>query len=155
MAQRLVNTPFGRRAMLSAMVAAAVWAGTGRAQGADARQTIAELYNALNASMRMGGATFPQRFERLAPVIDRVLDLDTILRTSVGLRWNSLDEATRRTLFSVFRTFTIASYTANFDKDGGERFEVLPQTRASGSDTIVQSRLIATGGEPIRLDYVM
>jgi phospholipid transport system substrate-binding protein len=31
----------------------------------------------------------------------------------------------------------------------------MPQTRASGTDTIVQSRLMATGGEPIRIDYVM
>jgi len=145
--------------MLGAAISASVWAGTGQtpslAQGADARQPITELYAALSASMRQGGAPFQQRFERLAPVIDRVLDLETILRTSVGLRWNSLDETTRRTLFSVFRTFTIASYTANFDKDGGEKFEVMPQTRASGTDTIVQSRLMATGGEPIRIDYVM
>ncbi len=155
MSTRLVNTPFGRRAMVGAAIAASFWAGTSRAQGGDARQPITELYAALSASMRQGGAPFQQRFERLAPVIDRVLDLDTILRTSVGLKWNSLDEATRRGLFTVFRTFTIASYTANFDKDGGEKFEVMPQTRASGSDTIVQSRLIATGGEPIRLDYVM
>ena len=106
--------------------------------------------------MRMGPATpFQQRFDRLAPVIDRAFDLETILHTSVGLRWNSLDEAARKTLFTVFRTFTIASYTANFDKDAGEKFEVLPQTRPAEGDLIVQSKLIASNGEPIRINYLM
>jgi phospholipid transport system substrate-binding protein len=100
------------------------------------------------------GGSFQQRFDQLAPVIDRIFDLNTILQTSVGLRWASLDEASRRTLFSVFRAFTIASYTANFDKDGGEKFEVLPQTRASGSDVIVQSQLIPGSGDAVRIDYV-
>lgn len=127
-----------------------------RARGADPKQGIAELYAALQAAMRMPGNTaFQGRFDRLAPVIDHVLDLDTILRTSVGLRWESLDEPSRKTLFTVFRAFTIASYAANFDKDAGEKFEISPQTRPSGADLIVQSKLIAASGEPIRLDYLM
>jgi phospholipid transport system substrate-binding protein len=117
-------------------------------------QQINDLNTALQTAMRSGWS-FQQRFDRLAPVIDRVFDLNTILQVSVGLRWSTLDEAARRTLFTVFRAFTVASYTANFDKDNGERFEVLPQTRASGADLIVQSRLIASNGGPIRIDYVM
>lgn len=126
------------------------------AQGADPKQGIADLYAALHAVMRMPANTpFQTRFDRLAPVIDRVLDLDTILRTSVGLRWDALDEPSRKTLFTVFRAFTVASYTANFDKDAGEKFEIFPQTRPAGADLIVQSKLIAASGEPIRLDYLM
>jgi phospholipid transport system substrate-binding protein len=129
-----------------------VWAQAGNA--ADARQPVSDLYAGLEAEMRAGG-TFQQRFTLLAPVIDRVFDLSTILQTSVGLRWSSLDEAARRTLFTVFRAFTIASYTANFDKPGDEKFEVLPQTRPSGQDVIAQSRLIPTGGDPVRIDYLV
>ena len=126
------------------------------AQSADPKQGITDLYAALHVVMRMpANASFQSRFDRLAPVIDRVLDIDTILRSSVGLRWNTLDEASRRILFTVFRAFTIASYAANFDKDGGEKFEILPQVRTSGADQIVNSKLIATNGEPIRLDYLM
>ena len=124
-------------------------------QRTDPRPPINELYVALRAIMHMAGTPFQQRFDRLAPVIDQVFDLDAILRTSVGLRWNTLDDTARKNLFAVFRTFTIASYAANFDKDGGERFEVLPQIRAAGPDQIVQSRLIASNGEPIRIDYLM
>ena len=127
-----------------------------QAQGADAQRPVAELNQALESVMRMGrGVPFQQRFDHLATVIDQVFNLEAILQTSVGLRWSTLDEAARRTLFTVFRAFTIASYTANFDKDSGERFEILSQTRASGSDVVVESKLIASNGEPIRIDYVM
>jgi phospholipid transport system substrate-binding protein len=126
------------------------------AQAADAQRPIAELNQALESVMHMGrGVPFQQRFDLVAPVIDKVFNLEAILQTSVGLRWSSLDEAARRTLFTVFRAFTIASYTANFDKDNGEKFEILPQTRASGSDIVVETKLIASNGEPIRIDYVM
>jgi phospholipid transport system substrate-binding protein len=142
-------------------IALAVWPGASHAQAAgqatEAQKPISDLHNGLRTVMQMGssGAPFQERFDRLAPVIDRVFDLDAILRTSVGLRWTSLDETARRSLFTVFRTFTIASYTANFDKSGGEKFEMLPQVRFSGDDVIVASRLIPSGGDPVRIDYVM
>jgi phospholipid transport system substrate-binding protein len=150
-----------RRWLLAMAAIAPAWPITGQAQGtgraAEAQKPISELYAALGTAMQMGssGATFQQRFDRLAPVIDRVFNLDAILRTSVGLRWTSLDEAARRDLARVFRTFTIASYTANFDNNGGEKFQVLPQTRPSGDDLIVESKLTPANGDPVRLDYVM
>jgi phospholipid transport system substrate-binding protein len=146
--------------MAAAAAAAAMWPLRGNTQGAarvpDAQKVVSELYAGLQTVMQMGSAraSFQQRFDRLAPVIDRVFNLEAILRTSVGLRWNSLDEASRRDLFNVFRTFTIASYTANFDGNG-PKFQVLPQTRPTGSDLIVESRLIPGNGDPVRLDYVV
>jgi phospholipid transport system substrate-binding protein len=150
-----------RRRLLAMAVIPAIWPFRGQAQGTRqaiaAQKPISDLYAVLETVMQMGtrGATFQQRFNQLAPVIDRVFDLDAILRTSVGLRWTSLDDRSQHDLFSVFRTFTIASYTANFDKNGGERFQVLPQIRPSGVDLIVESKLIPSDGDPIRLDYVM
>jgi phospholipid transport system substrate-binding protein len=129
----------------------------GQAQTAgqpDARRPVEELYAALTGAMR-ANLPFAQRFNQLAPAIDRAFDLNTILQTSVGLRWASLDEASRSQLFSVFRTFTIASYTANFDKDGGVKFNVLPQERASGSEVIVESTLTPASSDPVRIDYLM
>jgi len=148
------NRP-GRRTLFGIAAAGMAWAGQSRAQSpADAHKVIADLYAALQTEMR-SGLRFQQRFDQLAPVIDRVFDLGTILQVSVGLRWASLDEAARRSLSAVFRTFTIASYTANFDKDDGEKFDVLPQTRASGADLVVESNLVPANGDPIRIDYVM
>ena len=145
----------GRRSILGVFATAAWFTlSPAQAQSGDARQPISELYAGLQAAMRMGGA-FQQRFDRLAPLIDQVFDLDAILRSSVGLRWSALDEPARQNLTAVFRDFTIASYTANFDSDNGEKFEVLPETRAVAGDTVVESRLLPKNGDPVRIDYLM
>jgi phospholipid transport system substrate-binding protein len=150
-----LGKPLNRRSLAGMAAAMLVWGGKSYGQAAEARQTVADLYDALETAMHMGrGVPFQQRFDRLAPVIDRTFNLDAILQTSVGLRWASLDDAARRNLFTVFRAFTVASYTASFDNDGGEKFEILPQTRTSGADVIIETKLIATNGEPIRIDYV-
>src|SRR4051794_2461616 len=106
------GAPIGRRWLLAVAAVSAAWPLRGRAEGtaraAEAQKPVSELYAGLQGAMQMGssGAGFQQRFARLAPVIDRTFNLDAILRTSVGLRWGSLDEASRRDLANVFRTFT-------------------------------------------------
>ncbi len=120
------------------------------------RKPIVDLYAALESLMRLGPSTpFPTRFQTLAPVIDRVYDLTSVLRVSVGPRWTSFNEATRKELMDAFRAFTIASFVANFDKYEGEKFEVMPDTRVVGNNQVVQTRIVSGNGEPIRLDYVM
>jgi phospholipid transport system substrate-binding protein len=106
--------------------------------------------------MRAGRTTpFRQRFHALAPVVDRVFDLDMILRVSVGLRWSTLDPESRTALASAFRRFTIASYVANFDKYENEKFEIAPALRPAGDARIVETHIIAANGDTIRLDYQM
>lgn len=118
-------------------------------------QPLRDLYAALETVMRTGRSTpFPQRFEMLAPVVDQVFDLETVLRLSVGLRWSNLNPDVRARLLKVYRRFTIATYVSNFDKYDGERFQILPGTRGSGPDRIVGTEIIV-GGESTRLDYVM
>ncbi len=106
--------------------------------------------------MRAGRSTpFTQRFDALAPAVDRAFDLMTILKVSVGLRWDSMDAPTQERLLKTFRRFTIATYIANFDKYDGEHFRVFPGSRESGDDHIVKTEIQPQTGDPIRLDYVM
>ncbi len=114
-----------------------------------------ELYAGLETVMKAGHHTpFTQRFETLAPVVDKVFDLRTVLKVSVGLRWDTMAPDVRERLLKAFRSFTVATYVANFDKYDGEQFQVLPGARDSGTDRIVGSQIVA-GGQKFRLDYVM
>ena len=122
----------------------------------DPAAPIAMLYTALEALMRLGATiSFRDRYNKIAPVIDGTFDLPTILRSAVGTRWDTLDEAAQGALQAAFRRFTIATYVANFDKYDGERFELTPALRQVGAAQVVQTRVIQDNGEPIRLDYVM
>jgi phospholipid transport system substrate-binding protein len=150
-------TSLARRHVIGVAIASLALSWEAQAQEPAAiLQPIRNLYVALEGLMRKGQSVpFPQRFDMLAPVIDQTYDLDAVLRVSVGSRWSTLDEAARQALAVAFRRFTIATYVANFDSYDGERFEVMPNPRSSGSDEIVASRIIPNKGDPIRLDYVM
>ena len=118
---------------------------------------VVSMFNAaLERMMRSSTATpFKARFDMLAPAVDRAFDLATILSVSIGARWTGLDAAVKADLSAVFRTYTIASYVANFGGHEGEAFEIEPETRASGADQIVRTRIAPRTGDGIKLDYVM
>ncbi|HST75743.1 MAG TPA: ABC transporter substrate-binding protein [Acetobacteraceae bacterium] len=146
-----------RRGLLGLLLAGLV-AGPVAARAAEgaAEQAVSELNDSLVRVMKAGPtAPFPRRYEILAPVIESVFDLAGILRACVGPRWASLASRDQADLLGVFRRFTIASYVANFDDYAGERFEVLPESRAAGSDQVIGTRIVDGSGSVVRIDYVM
>ena len=117
---------------------------------------IQALNQAIMASMRAGKASpFPQRFNILAPAVDNAFDLAAVLSASVGPRLATLPPDQQAALADAFRKFTIASYAANFDEDGGEKLEVLPNQRSVGADLVVPTRIVPRTGDPVSIDYVM
>jgi phospholipid transport system substrate-binding protein len=128
-----------------------------RAPDAGAVAPVQQLSNQLLQVMRAGrGTPFQQRYEMLAPAVDQAFDLNTILRTSVGLRWSSLPPAQQQQLQQVFRRYTVATFVANFDNYTGQQIQVAPGTRqVSPTEQIVQTEIVAPGGNPTQLDYVM
>jgi phospholipid transport system substrate-binding protein len=73
----------------------------------------------------------------------------------VGLGWSRIPAQQQDELLRVFTSYTVASYVANFDSFNGERFQILPETRDSGQNRIVQTTIVSATGEPTRIDYVM
>ncbi len=132
--------------------------GLAPAQAADpqAAAPIAALNQSLLQVMHAGQATpFAQRYATLAPVVERTFDLDSILQTSVGPRWQSYTPAQQQQLRDEFTRFTVTSYVANFSSYGGERFEISPDTRAIGTEQVVETKIIQGSGDSARIDYVM
>ena len=127
-----------------------------QAADADAVAPITALNQALLAAMRAGGsAPFPQRYATLAPVVERAFDIPATLQAAIGPRWASLPAPQQAQLLDVFRKFTVARYVDNFDGFNGERLEVLPDSRSVGADQVVATQIVPSGGEPVRIDYVM
>lgn len=148
-----------RRALASGVLGALLMPGLGRlalAADAEASAPIAVLNRGLLAGMRAGKATpFPQRYNTLAPLVEGAFDIPGILQASVGPRWSALPPAQQAQLLDVFRRFTIASYVANFDSFGGEKLEVLPDSRSVGADQVIATQIVPSSGAATRIDYVM
>lgn len=118
---------------------------------------VRRLSDALLGMMKTGKSVpFQQRFGTLAPVVDQVFDLATILEVSVGPTWSSLPPDQHTALLAAFRRYTVASYVNSFDNYTGQRFDIDPSTRAlPNGDQVVGTRIVAGPGDSHRLDYVM
>jgi phospholipid transport system substrate-binding protein len=128
----------------------------GAADTTGASNAVTELNAGLLAQMKAGRAVpFATRYAQLAPLIERVFDLPAILRASVGLRWAKLAQDDRTQLLDVFRSYTVSSYVANFDHDGGQRFVTLPDKLSVGEQVVVTTQIVPLSGAPARIDYVL
>ena len=117
---------------------------------------IQALLDALLKSMKAGDAApFPQRYKTLAPAVEVAFDISATLQAAVGPRWSTFTPAQQTQLLDAFRTFTIARYAENFDGFSGEKLELLPGTRQSGTDQIVPTQIVPASGDTVRIDYVM
>ncbi|GAB0116377.1 ABC transporter substrate-binding protein [Acidisoma sp. 7E03] len=147
-----------RRVFLAAFGATALspavgWADTGSTA---VTAPVEALNQGLIAVMKAGDqASFLQRFQTLAPIVDRVFDLPRILRISVGAYWSTLPPEQQQKLLQVFRSFIVATYVANFHSYNGEVSSVSPTTRAVGAQQVVTSALAKPSGDNLRIDYVM
>jgi len=129
-----------------------------RARAAELDQAavpIATLDQALQTAMKNGGKKFPERYNALAPAVDSAFNLQQVLETIVGLRWSAIPPDQQKALLAVFRSYTIANYTANFDSDSGDQIRILPESRSIGADKVVETEIVPKSGDPTRMDYVM
>jgi len=142
----------------------AIWAGVlvlalaSSAVASDVSSPIERLDAGLLQAMKMGRSSpFQQRYDLLAPLVDRAVDLDFILQTAIGARWVSLPADQQAALKTTFRRFSVATFVAHFDKYGGERFDMLPASPSPGGGTIVRIRITPgnPGDEADVLGYVM
>ncbi len=153
----------GRRDLLRLAAVAFVVVIPLRAAGAEttgdasATAPIEQLNDALLAAMKAGeSAPFDDRYRALAPVIERVFDLDAVLAGSIGLSWATLPTAQQAALETAFRRYTISSYATSFNSYNGQSFQLSPVVRTLGNgEVVVNSRLLRTDGSSVVLDYVM
>jgi phospholipid transport system substrate-binding protein len=145
-----------RSAAILGVVVACLTASIVQAAIPAAGAPIEALDQALQRVMQEGKATpFATRYAMLAPIVQQTFDLDTILETSVGPRWQAFSPADQQQIRDEFLKFTVASYVSNFNSYNGERFEISPDTRAIGNEQVVSTKIVPASGDPARIDYVM
>jgi phospholipid transport system substrate-binding protein len=146
---------FGRRNVLVLGGAAAILPLAPAVADSAALAPVRQLFDALLKVMKAGRDTpFAQRFDILAPVIDKTFDLTTILKTSVGSAWDNLPRDQQAALLTAFRRYTVASYVSGFDTDN-EHFVVNPDPRISGNEQVVRTKIVTDSGDEHELDHVM
>jgi len=126
------------------------------AMASEVTAPIEQLDAGLLQVMKAGkGTPFRQRYDILAPLVTRAVELDGILQGGVGPAWTSLSPATQASLKTAFQHYSIATYVAHFDEFAGERFELYPP--ATGSAPVIRVKIVPgkPGDEEHVLSYTM
>jgi len=135
----------------------AVWLGlTQIAAASDVTAPIEQLDVGLLQVMKEGkGAPFQQRYDVLAPLVTRAIDLDAILEGAVGSAWGTLAPDQQAALKAAFQHYSVATYVAHFDEFNGERFDL--SAPAASAAPVVRVRIVASkpGDESHTLGYTM
>lgn len=149
---------FSRRWLLALPVAAVIGRIEPATADSDAAPTalIQRFYgDLLNVMKQAKQLTFDQRYDLLAPAIQRTFNLPLMTRIAVGPDWAQLSADQQQRLDTAFSRYTISMYANRFDDYDGEHFEVTPSTSENANGTIVKSQLVKATGEPVALDYLM
>jgi phospholipid transport system substrate-binding protein len=142
-------------AMQAPIGAMAQTAGSG---GSGPAEPITALYAALQQIQASSGGSTAQRAQTLAPVVDRAFDLRTVLRNSIGMRFETLSSADQDRLLQAFREYTVARYVSTFKPGAGAHFSIAPQTRAmpgGASGAIVDTKIGGSADDGTEVDYVV
>jgi phospholipid transport system substrate-binding protein len=129
---------------------------SGAAFASDITAPIEQLDAGLLQAMKAGkGTPFQQRYDMLAPLVTRAIDLDAILAAGVGPAWAPLPPAQQGALKTAFQRYSIATYVSNFDGFAGEKFELTPPS--AGADPMVRVKIVpgAPGDDTHVLAYAM
>ena len=126
------------------------------ASNVTAVQVVDRLHEALIKAMKMGDkSSCQERFQLLAPVIQKSFDFETISRIVLGRRhWRSLDEQTRDKFVKAFAQMTVATYAQRFKDYSGEKFETAEAKLDPRGYCLVKAFLIKKDGEKIDFEYI-
>ena len=151
---RFGGAPGLRRALF---VTAALLGGMQMAgASSDITAPIERLDAGLLQAMKAGKtAPFRQRYDLLAPLVTRAIDLDAILQSGVGSGWASIPADQQAALKTAFQHYSVATYVSHFDEFDGERFEL--SDPPAGSNPVVRVKILPgkPGDEAHTLGYSM
>jgi phospholipid transport system substrate-binding protein len=119
-----------------------------------------EVIRQLNATfievMRNAAALgFDGRYRTLEPALAAAYDFPEMTRVSSGRYWRGLTDAQKEQAVEAFRAHSTATYAARFNGFNGERFEIIGEEPAPAGRVRVNNQIVPSGGEPIRIDYLL
>ena len=120
----------------------------------DSKATVEQLDGALLDVMKNADKLgYKGRYQKLDPVIHQTFDLPLMTRISVGPQWTSLTPDQQQKVVDAFTRLSIATYASRFDGYGGEQFQIVGQSPTSGSDQIVDTKMVLPKDDPVELNY--
>jgi phospholipid transport system substrate-binding protein len=127
------------------------------AQPADPAASRIDAYNqAVIAVMKDGPKLgMKGRTARFQTIIGTYYASPMMTQIVVGATWSTMSQADRDAAIAAMARHSAVSLASNFDRFGGEKFTVVPESKQRGVDRLVSSSIAPAGGSPTTLIYRM
>ena len=121
-----------------------------------AAEVVERLHDTLLEVMKQADALgFEGRRKRLAPVLADSYDMALVTRVTTGRHWRRADPAQQATMIDALTRLSVATYASRFDGYSGESFRVLSTQPAPRKTVLVNSEIVKSDGDTVRLNYRM
>ena len=95
------------------------------------------------------------RYQRLIEPLSASYDFGVMTRISSGSFWRRATKSERAGLVAAFRRVSIGTYAVRFDGYSGQAFEVVGENEGPRGTTLVETRILSQGSDPVGVTYVM
>ena len=121
-----------------------------------ATPVIKSLNQALLEAMRRAKELgYAGRYRLLEPVVRQAYDFHAISRYVLGPYWKRLTPEQKALFIEKMTRYGIATYAAQFDDYGGERFEILEEKPFRGRFRVVKTVLRVPNDEDVQFVFVL
>lgn len=153
-----VMVPALFRAILRSLLAGALL--TSAAQTAAAApapgEVVTGFHEMLIGNMKQGATLgCSGRSARVASAVDASFDLPYLASKVLRRQWRTLTPEQQTGFTTTFRDLVLATYTSQFAKFGGEKFETLATKELADGTRQVNAKLTPGSGNPVNFDYVL
>jgi phospholipid transport system substrate-binding protein len=95
------------------------------------------------------------RVKKLREITDRVMDWDTMAKSSLGHHWRGLDDAQRAEFVNVFKELLARQYRDDVDRFRGNESVAFGQDEKKEALVTVKTTLTTAGGEKVPINYTL
>jgi len=116
-------------------------------------RTIDVVFRILKDKALAGQAQRARRIGALREVADRTFDWAEMARSSLGVKWRSLDAGQRARFVDVFKDVLAAQYMDDIDRFQGTETVTIDSAVREDADSLVRTTLLTASRERVPIDY--
>ncbi len=132
-----------------------LWAAPLGAAPANPSQVVTAFHESLLGVMKEAGRLGVRgRYERLSPSIEQSFHLRLMIQVAASSYWRKADAAQIEKLVAAFKHLSISTYASQFDGYSGQSFETQEERPGPQKTTLVRTRIIDPGSDPVEITYV-